>query len=494
MEFENPSNNGDGQPAHLAPFDVRARASKWVAQEPGLPDAVVSWYGHMLHRRESFHTHAEGVARFGGVPPFRALRHVAALGFAQLEFLARELPRELSDRRFLSEPSAWAKETSAKLIRTQLAQLGPSAAEVARLIDMAEGILPQVIVDTFRERPIVSKPISSTTVDHIVRREFGDAVAKFDPDPISVNPISQLHDAWLQGGREVHLRVRRPGVSRALRADARILSTIAAPLEQFIPFFTEAHPVGFLQLATRQTMEEVDLRNQALNAVELALALESMEIDLVRIPHPIPGLSTRHALVVERLEGKPLVESTASIDIQAAVASYAAATVESALARGVFHADLLSEHLVVTPDAKLGIISCGTLGRFDLPTRRGALQYLTGFFTGDFNAQVEAMASLGAVPDDVDKELLVQDLASKESLGFASLMMGGPDGITNALRDAVGILLDHKVRPPLEAVLFVRNVFSFNRFAQHFDPEASAVALLMPTVQRLPQIALDLQS
>lgn len=487
------SNNGAAPPEHLAPFDVRARASEWVAEEPGLADAVIDWYGHMHHRRESFHTHAEGVARFGAVPPLRALRHLAALGVAQVEFLTRELPRELRERRFLSDPGAWAKETSAKLIRDQLSQLGPSAAEVARLIDMAEGILPQVVVDTFRERPIVSKRISGTTVDHIVRRELGDVIAKFDPEPVSVNPISQLHDAWLRGGREVHLRVRRPGVSRALRADARILSTIAAPLEQFVPFFTEAHPVGFLQLATRQTMEEVDLRNQALNAVELALALESMEIDLVRIPHPIPGLATRHALVLERLEGKPLAESASSIDIQAAVSSYAAATVEAALARGVFHADLLSEHLVVTPDAKLGIISCGTLGRFDIETRRGALNYLTSFFTGDFKGQVEAMDSLGAVPPEVDKAELVKDLSEAESLSFSALMSGGPESITDALRDAVGILLDHKVRPPLEAVLFVRNVFSFNRFAQHFDPEASAVALLMPTVQRLPQIAIDLQ-
>lgn len=485
---------GVGDRSHMDPFDVRARSSAWVGAEPGLADASVSWYGHMLQRREAFHTHAEGVARFGIVPPVRALRHLGALAVAQVGFLARELPRELADRRFARDPSGWAKETAAKLIRDELALLGPSAAEVARLIDIGEGILPQVVVDTFRQRPITTRPVGAATVDHIIRRELGSAIAMFEPEPILATPVSQLHEARLADGRDVHLRVRRPGVSRALRADARILATLAAPLEQFVPFFTEAHPVGFLQLATRQTLEEVDLRNQALNAVELALAIESMDLDIFRVPHPLPGLVTRHVLVTERIEGRPLEEASDGIDLPTAVSSYASATVEAALARGVFHADLLPEYLFVTPDAKLGVVSCSSLGRFDVKTRRAALQYLTSFFSADFNGQVEAMDALDAIPDDVDKNLLVKDLSAAENLSFSAMLSGGPNAITTALKEAVAILLDHRVRPPLEAVLFVRNVFSFNRFAHHFDPEANAVALLMPIVQRLPQIAADLQA
>lgn len=467
--------------------------SKWIAGEPGLPQAAIRWRRGLTDRRMSFQDHADGIARFGVPSPLRALRHTVALQIAQVGWLVRELPKELNDRTFMEDRSTWAKRAAATLMREQLSMLGPSAAEVTRLIDVAEGVLPNVIVEVFRERPITVRPISKTTVSHIIRRELGDSVASYDPHPIIVEPINQLHRGCLRDGREVNIRIRRPGVSRALRQDARILATMAAPLQQFIPYFTDAHPVGFVQLVTRQVLEEVDLRNHALNLVELALALESMDLVGMDVARPIPSLVTRHAMVTEHLEGTSLTEGMGGLDMAACSGAFAAAAIEAALARGVFHADLVPQSLVARPNGHLGVIGCSTLGRFDVKTRRAALAYLTSFFTADHAGQVDAMDSLGAISDDIDKDELIKDLSNAERLQFSSLISGGAENVTEALKEGMNILLDHRVRPPLEAVLFVRNVFCLNRFVKESDPDASAFDMLMPIVQRLPELATQLR-
>lgn len=468
-------------------------ASPWLAVEPGLAPAAIRWRRELSERRESFQNHADGIARFGVPSPLRAIRHTLALQVAQVGWLVREFPKELNERTFMDDRGTWAKRTAATLMREQLAMLGPSAAEVMRLVEVAEGVLPTVIVEIFRKRPIAVRPISKTTVSHIIRRELGDCVAWYDPQPMLVEPVNQLHRARLGDGREVDLRIRRPGVSRALRQDARILATMAAPLQQFIPFFTDAHPVGFVQLVTRQVLEEVDLRNQALNLVELALALESMGLTGMEVARPIPSLVTRHALVTEHLEGTSLTEGMDGLDMAACGEAFAAAAIEAGLARGVFHADLVHESLVVRPNGNLGVIGCSTMGRFDVKTRRAALAYLTAFFTADHAGQVYAMDSLGAISDDIDKDQLIKDLSNAERLQFGALMSGGSENITEALKEGMSILLDHRVRPPLEAVLFVRNVFCLNRFVKERDPEASAIDMLMPIVQRLPELARQLR-
>src|SRR5581483_1171221 len=158
---------------------------------------------------------------------------------------------------------------------------------------------------------------------------------------------------------------------RMMRADARITAMLVAPFELAVPALAEAHPLGFVELAARQLLEESDLRNEALNAVALGLAVEDLGVDTVAVARPVPGLVHRRAAAFEALDGaRPLTDGAAGLDADAALTADAAVralvalTVEAALTHGVFHADLRPEHLVVTGDGRLGVVGFGAAGRF----------------------------------------------------------------------------------------------------------------------------------
>lgn len=473
----------------------RAEASAWAASEPGLARAVALWECEIDDQRATVDAHASRLARPGPVPLARGLRHYVALQMAQAGWALRKLPRDLADgARPLREPGPWLKESVAHVLRDQLALLGPSAAEVARIIDESEGLAPGVLVDEVRRRPLVVPPVRAPAVRRIVHGAFGDAVAHVDDAPLTYTPISQLHGAVHRDGRRLMVRVRRPGVDRDLHGDARITATLAGGLEWMVPALREPHPLGFVELATRQMLEEADLRNEALNHVELGLAVEDLGLAGIEVPRPIPRMATPRAVAFERLDGRPFGDAASEVDAEKTALALVGITVESALARGVFHADLRPEHLCVLDDGRVGLWGCGTLGCFSPDTRRGALKYLMTVLSGDFEGQVEAMRLSGAVPPGTDVSALVADLAASDALQPMAMLAGGQQSALAGLREAVTLLLKHKLRPPLEVVLFVRNLFALRSLLARMSPEADLLSALMPLVQRLPQLAQELEA
>lgn len=464
---------------------ARAKRSGWVSAADGLSAAVDEWSAALA--RDDPEQRARRVTSPGLVAPARALRYAAALEVGRLRWTVGEM---LSPGlQPLRDPAGWAKQGVAQVLRHQLGMLGPAGGEVSRIIAGSKGLLPQVIVDEVQRHPVPVDPLPRSVAEKIAERSLGGRVSDLSEVPLVATHLTQLHTARLDGDRPVLVRVRRPGAAGDVAADARLTAAVARTLEQVVPAARTMHPLGFVELAARQTIEASDLRREALNLVELAMALEELGIEGITIARPVAGLATRRAVVFEDLPGaRPLESAAGQLDTGPAIAGYVAAAIETGLAVGVFHADLRSENLVVLGDGTLGVVGCGTLGRFDVDTRRAAFTYLTALFGGDPSGQVDAMRMAGALPDAVDEGALVADLAAAPALSPMAMFGGDHDVITTALGDAVRILLAHGVRPPTDVVLFVRNVFAFREFLASVEPEMSPIAALLPMVQRLPDI------
>ena len=468
----------------------RAQGSTWVAARPGLADAVAEWEATLLDERATLDLHATRLARPGPVPPARVTRHLVALQAGQLRWALQRLPRDIAGGlRPAREPATWLKESIAYIVREQLSLLGPAAAEVARIIDASEGLAPGVIVDELRRRPVQAEPLSLRSVETVVRSALGERVGRIVAGPLSVTPITQLHRAELADGTSAFVRARRPGVRVAARADARITAVMVAPFERLFPAMREAHPLGFVELAARQLLEELDLRHDALNTVELGLVVEALDRPGVVLCRPIPGLVAARAVATEGMDGAvPLDRGANRLELDAVVAGLVAVTAEAALTNGVFHADLRPEHLLALPDGRVVVAGCGTIGRLEPPIRRAAIDYLAAVLGGDYEGQVAAMRDTGAVPDDVDVDALVADLRSSAALDPMTILAGGEVSLLAALREAMDLLLRHRLRPPLEVVLLVRSLFALRSLLAMVAPERSLLDALFPLIARLPEL------
>jgi ubiquinone biosynthesis protein len=470
------------------PLATHAVDSRWVAAEPGLHQAIDDWEAEVGSARAALSEQATELARPGLVPPGRALRHATAMGLSRLIRIPTRLPSDLRDLTFLRDPEGWARSTGIEAFADQLALGGAATAEVARLIVSARGLFPAEIVDEIARRKIAAPDLELARVEQIAARSFADLDHLHSPPLVSI-PTSQLHTGVLVGGRRVGVRVRRPAVARQLAADARLSAGMAAPVGQLLPQLGGMGPLGFVQLITRQGLESVDLRYEALSLVELGLVVEAAGVEGLTVARPVPGHATRYALACELPEGRPAGGAGPVPDPTVALASLISLTLEPALTHGVFWADPSPDHLLVTPDGGLALIGVGAAGRLTPQLRRAGIRFLTSVVSGDAEGQVEAMQLAGAVPPGADLGALMDDLRSAETLQVHNILMGGEAGLLGGLRDATRILLAHQLQPPLDVVLLLRTVFALGETAERIAPGAGGLmAGLLPLFQRLPDL------
>jgi ubiquinone biosynthesis protein len=466
-----------------------------VQGRAGLAEAVAGWERELAGDRTDVDAHATQLARFGPVAPLRTARHWVAIGAAQIDWLARKLPRDLADRlRPLREPVPWVQDSIAFVLRDQLALLGPAGAELARILEDLEGLAPDPMTAELARRPVRTDPLAKMTVDVLVRQAFGEKVARVGR-LLSAVPISQLHEAELADGTPAYVRVRRPGTEKRVLQDLRIAASLLVPFEWLLPPVRNAHPLGLVEMGSRRFLEETDLRNEALNAVEIGLIIEELGIEGIDAVRPIPGLVTAGSVVFEGIESAvPLAEGLDRIDRHAAAASLVRLTAEAAIGLGVFHADLGTEQLVATPSGRLGVVGCGTIGRLDLAIRKATMDHLVAVIGGDIDGEVTAMQALGAISEDTDLEELKRDLAAMERPDPMKVMLEGEPALLSAAREALLLQIRHRVRPPVELMLFYRTFLSLRSVMRFIDPDGNPLETLMPFAFKLPELRAQLEA
>jgi ubiquinone biosynthesis protein len=460
----------------------RVAASSWSP----LADTARYLERQLGSTREGLTAEAVALTQPGRVSPGRAIRHAAALGVHRAIRLGTRAPQDLIEGTPWRDPSAWAREAGIEAFVDQLALGGAPTAEVARLIQRAEGLFPKQLTDELAKRDIRAADLSHEVVTDVARRALGDDL-ELHPEPLAVIPVSQLHRATIDG-RPAAVRVRRPGVARGVRDDTRLTASFITPLQAVLPQVSGVHPLGFVELTIRQGLESTDMRYEALNAIEIGLLIEELGIEGLAVARPLAGRVTRYAAAAELVEGSPIGAAKLA-DPARALASLVSVTLESALIRGVFWADPAPEHLVVTAEGELTLIGTGTVGVLVPTLKVAGIKFLRSFLSGDHQGQVDAMLDAGAVPDDADIEGLLDDLARSPKLQMSAILMGGEQGLLDGLNEAVRLMLLHRLRPPLEVTLLLRTVFALGTLSQQIDPQGGGLTMaVMPLVQKLPTL------
>jgi len=142
-------------------------------------------------------------------------------------------------------------------------------------------------------------------VSHILKselgKEFDDVFEEFDPEPIGVASIGQVHRAVLrESHQEVAVKVQLPNMERRFRADIatlRMFCKLATP--QFLPTFNEIE---------KQFCTEFDYRGEAENLNRVRSCVLPIWGHVVDIPAPHLNLCSQHLLVMDFLHGVKMVD------------------------------------------------------------------------------------------------------------------------------------------------------------------------------------------
>src|SRR5207253_707102 len=162
-----------------------------------------------------------------GVATKRMRRAVQVGRVARRAGLLRVL-RELGVR-----GSRTATREGAEEFRRALEELGTTYIKLGQLLSSRPDLLPDVYIEELGKLVDEVPPVPFDQILRVVDSELpGDAFVRVDPAPVATASIAQIHSALLKSGREVILKVRRPGIVEQVELDLALLRSTAELLER----------------------------------------------------------------------------------------------------------------------------------------------------------------------------------------------------------------------------------------------------------------------
>ncbi len=372
-------------------------------------------------------------------------------------------------------------------LRRRLEILGPTYIKLGQVLSLREDLLPKAITDELKNLldrlPVVPFERYLELVARDLRRAPGEVFAWIDPQPLGSASIAQIHRARTHAGDEVILKVVKPGIRETLQRDAVLLKMTGAWLEMIIPRY---HPRRVIREFCDYTLKEVDLRREADNAETFAANFKD-EPD-IRFPRIWREYSGLNVLCMEFFDGfKPSAPEALAMsreDRDRLIDLGAEAIIRMLYKDGFFHADLHPGNLLVLPGPQAGFIDLGMVGRFDDELRRTMMYYYYCLVMGDAENAARYLATVAQVGAGGDRHGFrreVEEICRRwsRSANFKDF------SIAQLILSSVGLGAQFRVYFPVEMVLMVKALVTFEGVGQVLSPGFDVAAVSQRHINRL---------
>ena len=293
-------------------------------------------------------------------------------------------------------------------LRLGLERLGPIFVKFGQVLSTRRDLLPADLADELAKLQDNVPPFPASEARVLVEQAFGrpiDAVfARFDAEPVASASIAQVHFGQLKDGREVAVKVLRPGMLEVIDDDLALMRTLARAVERFSADGKRLKPREVVAEFANYLHDELDLVREAANAAQLRRNMQS--IDLILVPEMVWDLCTQGVIVMERMNGVPISQvqrlRDAGVDIPKLARDGVTIFFTQVFRDGFFHADMPPGNIQVSvaPESfgryialDFGIV--GTLTEFD---KEYLAQNFIAFFRRDYKRVAELHVESGWVP------------------------------------------------------------------------------------------------
>ena len=198
------------------------------------------------------------------------------------------------------EPEEAAKgHEQAVAFRRRLVELGPAYVKLGQVLSTRPDLLPETYIRELEKLQDDVDPIPFDQVVEVVETELGGRLSKlfveFTEEPLGTASLGQVHAAVLRGGRDVVVKVQRPGLRAQLADDIEFFREVAGFLTAHTSAGQRIDMAGVIQQLERALADELDYRVEARNAATFRRALAGFPRLL--LPKVIEAYTTEPATV-----------------------------------------------------------------------------------------------------------------------------------------------------------------------------------------------------
>jgi ubiquinone biosynthesis protein len=296
----------------------------------------------------------------------------------------------------------------AERLRRVLEDLGPIFVKFGQILSTRRDLLPEEIADEFARLQDRVPPFPGAQARAIIEAALGRPIAElfleFDEAPLASASVAQVHSARLHDGREMIVKVIRPGIDRLIRRDLALMHLLAAMAERYSEDAQTLKPSAVVDELEKTILDELDLMREAANASQLRRNFA--DSDVLYVPQVAWELTRRDVMVMERITGIP-VSDIARLRLEGVDLKWLAETgVELFFTQvfrdSFFHADMHPGNIFVKPApggaTRILLVDFGIMSSLSEFDQRYLAENFMAFLKRDYQRVAELHVESGWVP------------------------------------------------------------------------------------------------
>ena len=380
-------------------------------------------------------------------------------------------------------------------LRLALEHLGPIFVKFGQVLSTRRDLLPPDMADELAQLQDNVPPIPAALARSLVEKAFGRQIdeifTRFDTDPVACASIAQVHFGQLKDGREVAVKVLRPGMLEFIEDDLRLLRTVAVWVERVSKDGRRLRPREVVAEFDTYLHDELDLVREAANAAQLRRNMEDLK--LVMVPEMVWELCTRDVIVMQRMKGMLIRDvqklKDAGVDIPKLARDGVTIFFTQVFRDGFFHADMHPGNIQVSvaPETfgRYIALDFGIIGTLTENDKDYLAQNFIAFFRRDYKRVAELHVESGWVPPDTRVDALESAVRAVCEPHFDRPLKDISLGQVLLRLFQTSRRFNVEIQPQL--VLLQKTLLNVEGLGRQLDPELDLWATAKPFLERWMQ-------
>ena len=425
------------------------------------------------------------------VPRYREIFKVFyKFGFSDfLQFLHLQALSDVLALPLTEEERKLQEKPTAVRFRMALEELGPTFVKMGQILSSRRDLMDETFHKELRKLQAHVAPISGEVAWEVLTAELGVDPARifktFKMKPLAAASIGQVHQATLQDGAQVVVKIQRPDIRETINKDLAIMAEIARLLDKYVESLAVLNPVAVVRDFSKTLLKELDYLNEAKNMKQMR---EEFEDDpSLRVPEWYEEFSTSKVLTMECLKGhpidKPVTLESHGINPIKLSENISKLIYKQVLDHGFFHADPHPGNMSVQDDGTVILYDFGMMGKLTPSFREDIADLVTSLTDRDARTLMFAVIGMSEQSFVDDPLQFEEDLES-----FSENHLNKPlkdIKVGHVLNRLLDLLMKYKLRMKSNFYLGVKALSQVEDIGMALNPDLNFIELGKPYARKM---------
>ncbi|ALF55555.1 ABC transporter [Nostoc piscinale CENA21] len=384
------------------------------------------------------------------------------------------------------------------VLKNILVSLGPVYIKLGQLLSTRPDLLSAAYIEELSTLQDEVPPVPWSEIEVVIRKQLKrpleEVFPKINPVPVAAGSIAQTHRATLADGREVALKVQRPGIDTTIAQDIALIQGIADLVAR--TDFGQTYEIKSIAEEFTKALEaELDFTREATFTDQLRRNLSKgrwFDPQQIVVAEIHWHLTSEKLLVMEWLDGVPLLSARLTGDNNGTDIATQRKNITTLLFRaffqqlyidGFFHADPHPGNLFYLQDGRVALLDCGMVGRLDPRTQQILTEMLLAIVDLDAGRCAQLTLQLADSPQPVILARLESDydrmLRKYHNVSLTNM------NFSQVIYEILQVARNNKIRLPSNMGLYAKTLANLEGVARAFNPEINLFDEVKPLITDL---------